>query len=81
MPVIDPAYIRRHVAYFTECELATMEHYETRRSASKHERERHRKIAAKMVEFARAINVTTADAPGCPRLMERLVLTTGDSLP
>jgi hypothetical protein len=61
-------------AYFTECQLATVEHLRGLSRAAKHELKRHENIADHMVRVC-AENCITGEQPngsGCPRLKKRL---------
>lgn len=73
--MIEERYIRERVAHFTECQLATLQGCELRKSSSKSETLRHRSIAINMVEFAKSIGLTAENVfmyGPCIRLKERL---------
>lgn len=74
---VDLRFLREKFAYYTECQLATLEHYEMRKSSSKSETERHRKIAEGMIECCKTVGA--GPFRSTPRLNERLALSTQDT--
>jgi hypothetical protein len=69
--------LEQRFAYFTECQLATVEDLEYRARFPKGELQRHREIAEKMVATCREFDVKIPQAfggPRCPRLSKLLTL-------
>lgn len=66
------------LAWAAECELATLEWIESRKSYPKHERDRHREIAWTLVYHCADMKVPPRGLLGrpCPRLAEALQLPT-----
>lgn len=67
--------LAERLAYFAECQLATVEDLEDRRRPPKRELERHRSIPAQMVETCRQFSVqipTQFSGPRFPRLAKLL---------
>lgn len=62
------------LAHATECQLATLEQLQGRRSASKSDLRRHAQIAATLVYHCYDLKVTPSGLAGhaCPRLEEAL---------
>jgi hypothetical protein len=62
------------LAHATECELATLEHLQLRRSAAKSDLRRHAEIAAVLVYHCYDLKVTPRGLLGhaCPRLEDAL---------
>ena len=66
-----------HFRYYTECELATLEHLKRLKSTSKSELRRHGKIAEGMVAICKEMSIDTRGTLlKCPRL-EKLLTDQG----
>ena len=70
----NPSHLRDSFLYYTECQLATVEGLEGRKSTTKLELKRHRLIANGMVEVCRQMLVSVNDLNriGTPRLKDLL---------
>jgi hypothetical protein len=63
--------LEEHFAYFTECQLATVEGLKMKKRSSKSEIRRHENIANKMTDVCRQLNLSCSLNKN-PRLKERL---------
>jgi len=64
-----------HFAYYTECQLATLEHLEMVKSTPKSRLKRHQSICEGMVNIVRNYNLKDLGPQvlkNCPRLVARL---------